>query len=68
MVGFARGTANSTTRFPHLLSLQGMEPDAACAAVPGGLEGFPTWVIGGKKSEGDLTLQQLEERLSALGY
>ncbi|KAL6781296.1 LTO1 [Auxenochlorella protothecoides x Auxenochlorella symbiontica] len=46
----------------------GMEPDAACTAVPGGLEGFPTWVIGGKKSEGDLTLQQLEERLSALGY
>eukprot|EP00887_Chlorella_sp_A99_P002060 scaffold18.g2060.t1 len=41
------------------------EPMAtACQEAPGGLEGFPTWVIGGKKLVGEQSLEALEAVLN----
>jgi hypothetical protein len=36
----------------------------ACQTVPGGLEGFPTWIIGGEKLKGEQTFEQLEAALA----
>lgn len=44
---------------------QGVEMAGVCKEA--GLEGFPTWVIGGEKLEGDQTLDQLEEALARVG-
>ena len=38
---------------------------AACLAAPGGgLQGFPTWVIGGQQLVGEQTFEQLEAALA----
>lgn len=39
--------------------------DAACLAAPGGLTGFPTWVMpGGEQLVGEQTFEQLEAALA----
>ena len=43
--------------------MQGAEINPACTAA--GLEGFPTWVIGGKKFSGEQTFDQLDAALVA---
>lgn len=42
--------------------LQGVQMAPACQAA--GLEGFPTWVIGGERLMGEQTLEELEEALA----
>ncbi|EFN57922.1 hypothetical protein CHLNCDRAFT_50574 [Chlorella variabilis] len=37
---------------------------AVCEAAPGGLQGFPTWVIGGEQLVGEQTFEQLEAALA----
>jgi hypothetical protein len=43
---------------------QGVEMAPVCKAA--GLEGFPTWVVGGKKLEGAKTLEELQAALDKL--
>lgn len=44
--------------------MQEAQINPACTAA--GLEGFPTWVIGGKKLAGEQTFDQLDAALAAL--
>ena len=37
-----------------------------CKTAPGGLTGFPTWVIGGEQLVGEQTFEQLEAALAKL--
>lgn len=39
---------------------------AVCQDAPGGLQGFPTWVIGGEQLVGEQTFEQLEAALAKL--
>ena len=39
---------------------------AECKAAPGGLEGFPTWVIGDQKLVGEQSFDALEAALEKL--
>ena len=43
--------------------MQGAAVNPACTAA--GLEGFPTWIIGGKKFSGEQTFDQLDAALAA---
>lgn len=45
-------------------SLQDTKMAAVCEAAPGGLQGFPTWVIGGEQLVGEQTFEQLEAALA----
>jgi hypothetical protein len=45
------------------LPLQGEKVAPACEAA--GVRAFPTWVIGGKTIEGELSLEELAAELTA---
>ncbi len=36
----------------------------ACELAPGGLQGFPTWVVGGEQLVGDQSFEELEAALA----
>jgi uncharacterized membrane protein len=46
--------------------LQDTQMAEVCKTAPGGLTGFPTWVIGGEQLVGEQTFEQLEAALAKL--
>lgn len=58
---------NSLGGSPHaarLLPLQDTKIAAVCETAPGGLTGFPTWIIGGEQLVGEQSFEQLEAALA----
>jgi uncharacterized membrane protein len=46
--------------------LQDTQMAEVCKTAPGGLTGFPTWIIGGEQLVGEQTFEQLEAALAKL--